>query len=599
MMKNWLCWASRTGFSNFVLLAEDKKSAMVARELGADVITIEGSPDEKPAAEYGTKEFQDTMMFRTRFLGEILKIGYNFMTADLDSIWLDNPFKYLHPRADLQGQQHKVINISGGLVYVKSTDEGAKFWRAVIECQERNIEFIATHEKGTYVPSRYDEQYCINSISTEWVKDRSLGHAQFSKNLLLTNRFPDGRSFFEKNIPQKQGVQPVVIHNNWIIGEENKVERFKSWGYWAIDEDGECSHSPVVESYEAPEAFGFKIRVLAFDRSESLLRLLSSLSQTDFDGDSVDLTISIDLPSANASEETWSNRKKTVDVANAFDWSFGNVEVEDVAEHRGLLGQWTNGWSPRDDEILVVFEDDLVVSRVWYKWAKAAVSAYAGQSDQLAALSLQSQHTLLGESIERRYGSVTAADVLKASEQLFRFQVPTTWGAILFPRPWRQFLSWLEDNKDKNPCVPTFILNQWYLRNTRAVWSIFYARWIWETGRYTLYTNYPGKQALVTNYREPGLNFKTSRGPTNELKSTLGPIDVLFPKLNTLPLLDFHLNRIDMRSEVLVYRSLQFPNYSSFPERFANQVDKAFFDNKCYSLKEYGKYKEDIEKFIK
>lgn len=44
--------------------------------------------------------------------------------------------------------------------------------------------------------------------------------------------FPSGGVFFETEEVQRAGVQPVIVHNNFIFGVEQKIRRFKERGLW-------------------------------------------------------------------------------------------------------------------------------------------------------------------------------------------------------------------------------------------------------------------------------------------------------------------------------------------------------------------------------
>ena len=91
-------------------------------------------------------------------------MGYHFMTADMDAIWLSDPFEHVDLAADLSGQTHKKVKLSGGLVIVRASEAGRAFWREVIRCQKGNAKFLAEHAVDTYEPSMYTEQYCINQL---------------------------------------------------------------------------------------------------------------------------------------------------------------------------------------------------------------------------------------------------------------------------------------------------------------------------------------------------------------------------------------------------------------------------------------------------
>ena len=55
-----------------------------------------------------------------------------------------------------------------------------------------------------------------------------------NSKLLPKDLFFSGNEFSKvTNITVRDGA--VVVHNNWIVGYEAKIERFRAWGLWAMD----------------------------------------------------------------------------------------------------------------------------------------------------------------------------------------------------------------------------------------------------------------------------------------------------------------------------------------------------------------------------
>lgn len=226
LASNWLCWARLIGFKHFLLLAQDHKSFQhfTSQSVPVTMHSLSSVPSTEFLV-YGSPDFQRLMTARTSFLLTVLEKGYNFLTVDLDTIWTNNPFQYLYSseRCDLQGQSHKGSKISGGLVSLHSTPHSIRYWRHVVTCAEVNLQFIQLHEAGTYTASKYTEQECLNDIALTLSEQGKLRMC-----LLDPSLFPDGRGFFTLNAPQRHGIAaPIVLHNNWIVGSQEKIERFQ------------------------------------------------------------------------------------------------------------------------------------------------------------------------------------------------------------------------------------------------------------------------------------------------------------------------------------------------------------------------------------
>ena len=440
---NWVCWAERIKFTNYILIAEDHSSASNFKKRGVAVIVRANAPWIKKAGDYGSVEFQETMTFRTEFLMDVLHAGFHFVTADMDGLWLDDPIPFFNDAADLQGQMHKVTKISGGLVIVRATTYGRYFWNMVIECQRANAAFLATAKPGSYVPATYTEQYCINQLSLKLASQ-----PLFSRSLLDPYLFPDGKSFFDERQSQFRGVWPSIIHNNWIMGTSNKIKRLQDWNLQSADaERGECialqtmpqprlpHDNPVRAEYAAMRAaqppappvdvsklqspkapvfdpppyswsgapalpFDFKIRVLASFDGGKLQALLDSLSATDFEGDGprITLEISIDHPPPTPDEALvrgWNqvntialNYKWNADVPAAVKARAGGAGEKVVIEQPyalGSIGQFLRSWSPSsdtDNQLILLVDSSMSLAPGWYKWAKRALLKYYAHPDQ-------------------------------------------------------------------------------------------------------------------------------------------------------------------------------------------------------------------------
>jgi hypothetical protein len=249
----------------------------------------------KSEAEYGSIEFQITMRYRVNFLMGVLRAGYHFLSADMDAIWLSDPFKHvsLNLSIAIQGQMHKQTKMSGGFVLVHATPEGRKFWQNVIECQKENLLILQQRKDSDRKrpSSDFTEQECINNrLNTT------------KTHLLDPHLFPDGRAFFDLQVPQRRGIVPVVIHGNWLVGLKGKLNRLRAWNLLASETQA-CRLLEAGLPYSATvkkTPIQLRIRVLTYNRLESLKRLLNSLLVANYTGDSIALDISIDRPSAEA-----------------------------------------------------------------------------------------------------------------------------------------------------------------------------------------------------------------------------------------------------------------------------------------------------------
>ena len=124
----------------------------------------------------------------------------------------------------------------------------------------------------------------------------------------------------------------------------------------------------------------FQIIILAHNRPDSLSRVLTSLTEADYGNDDVDVTVMLDRGRSG-----WYDLE-VLRVLDRFSWKFGNYSVILQQTHVGALQQWILAMNTSPSKPLLVLEDNVVLSRIFYIFLKSAVSAY--ESLQLAGFSL-------------------------------------------------------------------------------------------------------------------------------------------------------------------------------------------------------------------
>ena len=240
MFSAQLCGARRNGVDNIMVLAFDKESAEFARQNGVPVAT---GPGEKLAvsgeSEYGTVSFQRVMLYRLRMLRAIAASGVNVVTMDTDVIPMSPLMKpritRLFEKFQMFGQANSggLFGISGGFIAIAGNVEGTATLDRVIACHSRNIQtlehLIATkyHDGKFPIDSVYaplTEQVCFNDEFNKLPLNRR--HVEW--NIL------DGNRVYLKNETFNPEVH-YAIHNNYAIGEQGKIDRMKSYGFWPCE----------------------------------------------------------------------------------------------------------------------------------------------------------------------------------------------------------------------------------------------------------------------------------------------------------------------------------------------------------------------------
>jgi len=170
--------------------------------------------------------------------------------------------------------------------------------------------------------------------------------------------------------------------------------------------------------------------VALYNRKEPAERVLKSLSEAFYPQANIQLIISID---------TDGNNEDIRDLANDFEWKFGDKKVIfhesnlGIREHFNFCGDLTS-----DYETVVFIEDDLFLSRYYYNYTLQALDFFK-DDDNIAGISLFSY-----TRIERWDTPLPFIPIDDGGENYFLQQA--SWGQIWTKKMWSGFMDWFKVN---------------------------------------------------------------------------------------------------------------------------------------------------------
>lgn len=225
------------------------------------------------------------------------------------------------------------------------------------------------------------------------------------------------------------------------------------------------------------------IVAIAYNRPDSLLRLLNSLEKVDFEGHYVPLIISIDFSGSNEVKR----------VADSFEWKYGEKRIIAYQARLGLKKHVLScGDLVENYDAIVVLEDDLIVSPAMYSYAWRAVKKYMGE-ERITGISLYSK--LYSETAFKPFmASLSGYDT-------FFIQTMESWGQIWFREQWRDFRKWYDTNDEPFGMMDGIPANvcAWGENS----WKKYYIRYCIEKDKYTVYPY----MALSTCMGDAGEHF--------------------------------------------------------------------------------------------
>ena len=208
------------------------------------------------------------------------------------------------------------------------------------------------------------------------------------------------------------------------------------------------------------------IVAIAYNREKSLERLLYSISEAVID-EGTDLIISIDKSDNSLVEK----------CAQEFNWLYGEKQVVTHKENLGLKRHILSCGNYLDKyDALIVLEDDLVVSRSFFSYAKYAVDKYYNDNN-IAGISLYSFHI----NPHTGYPFFPA----KNEHDAYFVQYAPSWGQVWMKNQWKDFVDWYENNQDDSFSLPHLPINisTW----GKQSWLKYHIKYAIENSKFFVY----------------------------------------------------------------------------------------------------------------
>ncbi|XP_071789197.1 uncharacterized protein [Asterias amurensis] len=219
--ENWLESIRRTrACPNISVVTEDDQAFNNLSNktmAGLNVLKTQTAKSTTGKLVFNTKEYKKFVNKRQGYILDLLEQGWEVLFSDVDTFWLRDPFLFFQGNFDmaLEEDNHNPASYCAGFVYFRPTERTMQFVKEWIR-------FMANDK--TMKP----DQVVMNIMIRRKVI------AGLKLRVLDSNKFPNGKLFFDDEW-RKDKKDFVVVHNNWIVGHDPKVERFQNCSMWLVD----------------------------------------------------------------------------------------------------------------------------------------------------------------------------------------------------------------------------------------------------------------------------------------------------------------------------------------------------------------------------
>lgn len=221
------------------------------------------------------------------------------------------------------------------------------------------------------------------------------------------------------------------------------------------------------------------IVAVAYNRIDSLSRLLDSLDKAYYNNCAPTLIVSVDKSKTDAVER----------FAEEYSWKHGEKIVDKHEKKLGLrahmmsLGKWFDRF-----DAIVVLEDDIVVSPNFFTYTCQTVEKYHDRPE-IAGISLY------GFSVN--YQTSMPFAPLKDEHDAYFMNCAMSWGEVWMRDSWQRFYDWYLNHQDF-PVLPhlPYSICSWKQKS----WLKYHTRYCIEENKYFVHPYV----SLVTNYSDAG-----------------------------------------------------------------------------------------------
>ena len=236
------------------------------------------------------------------------------------------------------------------------------------------------------------------------------------------------------------------------------------------------------------------IVAVGYNRPWAMARLLNSLARANYEGNTVDLKISIDRGT---------RQQEIIAIAESFVWEYGNKEIRAFPERQGLrshilqCGDYVYGY-----DAVVVLEDDVTVSESFYTYVKQSTAFYRSDP-KIAGISLYKHHINIcaDRFFEPEYNGFDT----------YLMQFAQSWGECWTKDMWSKFRQWYAQNETvvfaEDSSLLKHIPNKMLLWGNQS-WMKYFMAYVLQQDLYFVYPYH----ALSTNHAEIGQHNSVTSG---------------------------------------------------------------------------------------
>lgn len=178
------------------------------------------------------------MALRTSIQSALLQNKIEIYSFECDSVFFQNPIPVLRNYSGIYDiifiSNYQLKNtINGGFLYLFPTLPTIQTFKELNRMMQALYQKIKDIPSQKFVKDSENDQTYLSKLNNE-------RYAGLKSVTIRFRFFPDGK-WYDISEGERRQTNPILIHNNWIVGNQAKINRSKMWGHWFLKKDRTCN----------------------------------------------------------------------------------------------------------------------------------------------------------------------------------------------------------------------------------------------------------------------------------------------------------------------------------------------------------------------
>ena len=241
--KNWICSMQRFPevLSNVLFVVSSPEVALQLERLDASLKAVVRHTEHQGKSQFGSPAYFQIVVDRIKIQNFLLQHNISTFVIESDQHWTEDITPYLRQpflNGNLIGSRESSSNndekevICGGFFGLPGTAKMKIFFSSFLESYQ--VSLAETTQEGDFKQFENDQVFLTKVAKDNNVEIVWLHHCVYANGL-----------WYKKKLETSNCNLPGVIHNNYIIGIAQKVDRAKENGQWYLDSAEKCRREAI------------------------------------------------------------------------------------------------------------------------------------------------------------------------------------------------------------------------------------------------------------------------------------------------------------------------------------------------------------------